>query len=546
LRKLRLLIFCWFFSLPILAHAVSCKVNMAKHLPDAQLPEADAALAARKFKQAVVIYQQALSKGPGNPSLHAALAEAYLAQGELSQAEAVVTAAAAQTPRSAVLETVLAEVQYYEGRPWDAQDTIGSALANDPCYPDAHVIQGQLLNLLSMHASAAKQIAIAHQLAPHNTNTLMRYAETLTPSEATATLNSYLDAEKGLDASTRKVLEQKLKNYQEGADDSQQGCTLASTASAAEIPLRPILGKTAMRAHAVGLDVQINGHESHLEVDTGAGGIILSEYAASRAGLKYSDKTQIWGIGNGGAQKANTVNVPSIRIGSLEFHNCRVTIAKRSMTNFDLDIGDGIIGLDMMSRFLVTLDYPGLKLRLDPLPSPVEATPQPALALVSSSASQPDGSLPLQDRYIAPEMKDYSTAFRVGFDFLVPADISTKEMPNGSQVKLFLLDTGALRTTISPDVASSVTRVHSDRGVEVRGLSGAITDIYSADLVTFRFAHVALVSKDVVAFNSPGIGGIQISGMIGASALRQCVVHLDFRDGLVKLDCAKDQGAGSH
>jgi hypothetical protein len=98
----------------------------------------------------------------------------------------------------------------------------------------------------------------------------------------------------------------------------------------------------------------------------------------------------------------------------------------------------------MMTRFLVTLDYPGLKLRLDPLPSPVAATPQPALALVSSSASQPDGSLPLQDRYIAPEMKDYSTAFRVGFDFLVPADISTKEMPNGSQVKLFLLDTGGL------------------------------------------------------------------------------------------------------
>jgi clan AA aspartic protease (TIGR02281 family) len=539
LRKLRLLVFCWFFFLSVFAHAVSCKINKAYHLPDAQLPEADAALAMRNFKQAAVIYQQALSKEPDNPSLHAALAEAYLDQGEVFQAEAVITAAAAQAPHSAILESVLVEVQLQEGRPWDAQDSVDRALADDPCYPDVHLAEGRLLNLLSMHASAAKQFAIAHQLAPHNTDALTYYVGTLTPSAAAAALSSYLNAEKGLDTAVRNALEQRLKNYQARSDDSPQDCTLASTSSVAEIPLRPILGNSAMQARAVDLDVQINGRKAHLQVDTGAAGIILSEYAAGRAGLKYSDKTQIAGIGNGGLQKANSVNVPSIRIGSLEFHNCKVTIAKTWIPNSNLDIGDGIIGLDMMSRFLVTLDYPGLKLRLDTLPTPATVTPQPAL-------NRPDGSLPLQDRYIAPEMKDYSTAFRIGSDFLVPADISAKNMPDGSQIKLFLLDTGASRTTISPEVAASVTKVHRDLERHVSGLSGTVADVYSADLVTFRFAHVMLVSRDTIAFKIPPIRGIQVSGMIGASALRQCVVHLDYRDGLVKLDCAKDQRAGSH
>lgn len=546
LRKLRLFVFCWFFSVPVFVHAVSCKVNVANHLPDAQLPEADAALAARKFKQAIVIYQQALNKGPVNPDLKAALAEAYLDQGDASQADAVITTASAQWPRSAILESVLAEVQLYEGRPWDAQDSIGRALADDPCYPDAHLTEGRLLNILSMRASAAEQFAIAHQLAPHNTDALTYYVGTLTPSAAAAALSSYLNVEKGLDTAVRTALEQRLKNYQARSDDSPQDCTLASTPSAAEIPLHPILGKNAMQARAVDLDVQVNGQGTHLEVDTGAAGFILSENAARRAKLKYSDKTQIRGIGNGGAQKANSVKVGSIQIGPLEFHNCTVIIAKSSITNSDLDIGDGIIGLDMMARFLVTLDYPGLKLRLDPLPTPSGATPQPTTALISSSVNRSDGSLPLQDRYVVPEMKDYSTAYRVGNHFLVPVDISKKEIPDANEIKLFVLDTGAFHTIISPDVASSVTQVHNDRSFGAAGLNGPVANVYRADSVTFRFAHVKLVSKDIPAFNTPVIGGMQTSGLIGASALRQCVVHLDFRDGLVKLDCAKDQGAGSN
>jgi len=226
--------------------------------------------------------------------------------------------------------------------------------------------------------------------------------------------------------------------------------------------------------------------------------------------------------------------------------------------------------MDVFSNFLVTLDYPMRKLVLGPLP------PRPGEAAVAApqlntqndeadSAAEPDSNDPQDqhsgtssspgagshpagdkpephgpyDRYIAPEMKDYTKVYRVGHDLILPAQI------NGAMIKLFILDTGAFATTISPSAARQVTTVHSDNSMTVKGISGNVNKVYYAGDLTLRFAHMSQRVQGAVAFDTSQVSnnaGMEISGFLGASTLYLLTIHIDYRDGLVKFDYDPNRG----
>jgi hypothetical protein len=222
-----------------------------------------------------------------------------------------------------------------------------------------------------------------------------------------------------------------------------------------------------------------------------------------------------------------------------------VTIYDRQKIRLDdgstvaVDESDGLIGMDTLRQFLVTLDYPHGKLQLSPLPA-IPNVPQEAPRLETGSEPQlvAGNQTPHStwtDRYVAPEMKDYANAYRVWHDFVVPASIGK------GKIRLFILDTGAFRTLVTTDAAQDAGKLHRDQtGEVVVGLSGRVRDLYYIDQITFNFAHISVVTNQTPAVRAADLGldhhAMQISGYIGASALRQCVVHLDYRDGLVKLD----------
>jgi hypothetical protein len=127
----------------------------------------------------------------------------------------------------------------------------------------------------------------------------------------------------------------------------------------------------------------------------------------------------------------------------------------------------------------------------------------------------------------------------VGHELILPASL------NGNKLKLFIMDTGAFATTISPAAAREVTKVHRDGSMEVEGLSGTVDKVYSADEITFGFAHIGQKVRNVVSFDTAKISkdeGIEISGFIGATALQQLTIHIDYRDGLVKFDYDAKRG----
>ena len=144
---------------------------------------------------------------------------------------------------------------------------------------------------------------------------------------------------------------------------------------------------------------------------------------------------------------------------------------------------DGLIGADVFGSYLIDIDIPEQKLRLSPLPkrpdetaavtgldSEGESRSNPEDKAESSSdqnaasangASQPVEHRPPRprlpkDRYVAPEMADWTPVFRFGHELLIRTRV------NDSQPMLFLIDTGASVNFISTRAARQVTKVGSD------------------------------------------------------------------------------------
>jgi hypothetical protein len=188
----------------------------------------------------------------------------------------------------------------------------------------------------------------------------------------------------------------------------------------------------------------------------------------------------------------------------------------------------------VFSSFLVTLDYPARKLSLSQLPArPGEAETAAKLGEESDDADGVAATRVAYDRYVSPEMKDYTPVYRRGHMLMLPVSL------NHSRLKLFILDTGAWATSISPTVARELTKVHGDDDLHVKGLSGEVKRSYVADKVTFTFARVSQQIEGVAAFDTSSLGqdlGLEIAGFLGARTLEQTTIHIDYRDGLVKLD----------
>src|SRR5712691_289626 len=213
----------------------------------------------------------------------------------------------------------------------------------------------------------------------------------------------------------------------------------------------------------------------------------------------------------------------------------------------------GLIGADVFQKFLVEIDFPNEKLKLSQLPKrPGEIEQKLALNSQDDDADDSDtpevkaGAKPAenkttdakpptlasgpQDRYIAPEMQSYTRVLRFGHDLLVPTSIGN--VPS----KLFLMDTGATMNAISPAAAREVTKVHGNSDMIIKGISGKVNDVFSANKAVLTFGHLRQENQDMTAFDTKNISdsvGTEISGFLGFTILRFLDIKIDYRDALV-------------
>jgi predicted aspartyl protease len=102
--------------------------------------------------------------------------------------------------------------------------------------------------------------------------------------------------------------------------------------------------------------------------------------------------------------------------------------------------------------------------------------------------------------------------------------------------KLFLIDTGATMSSISPAAAREVTKVHGDSDTVVKGISGKVNDVFSANKAVLSFGHVRQENQDMISFDTKNLSddvGTEISGFLGFTTLRFLDIKIDYRDALI-------------
>jgi predicted aspartyl protease len=531
-------------AMPRLVLAISCNVA-APHVPS----PARALFLHGDYEGAIRLYNEALTHAPFDPGLTAELSDVLLHQQKVREANDLVAKALAVHPQSAVLGTALGFVQFRAGTPWLAAQTVNRATKLDPCYARARLLNVELFRLNSLFKAAAAELKTAHLLDPYDLDIRLAWLQTLPLAERIQALEGYLNSPTGADPDDQRQLRFYLGHLKRFASQPRKPCLLTSKSKSTELPFARIM-RDATHVRAYGLDVKLNNHSARLEVDTGADGLFISRSIARQAGLQEFSTTEIGGVGDEGRKAAYTAYVDSISIGSLEFHDCAVTVMdSRNVVGID-----GLIGANVFSRFLVTLDYPMRKIELGPLPPRPQdtAASPPSLATdteensANENAGHEDKEQPRpvaakgpHDRYIAPEMADWTKVYRMGDKLLIPAAL------NQTVERLFVLDTGAFSTVISPEAARAVTKVHKDYGMQVSGVDGKVKQVYSTGKVTFDFANLRQPAEQVVAFDTSELSkhmGLEISGFLGINTLGQLQVKIDYRDALVKFEYDPKRG----
>ncbi len=540
------------------AFGISCPV--IKHNPPS---DAEKALLAGDYAKAENLYRAAAAARPGDVDATAGLVRALLHQQKVQEAADVVKvalaaatnpAAPAAAPNVAALVTLRGEVEFRQGKPWAAEKTVLDSYKLDPCNPQTRMLYARIARANSRLATARQQVTLAHQFDPDDPEIRGAWMNTLPLKEHIAAMEEYIASGAITDPDKVKSQQKTLDWMKKLAEEPPKLCRLASGGAPAEIPLEDLVqeqhGNLATTAYALAVD--INGHHGLLQMDTGASGLSISKALAEHAGLKSGTAAAIGGIGDEGPQHGYRAYADSIRIGGLEFRDCSVTVLEKAPVD-----RDGLIGTDVFSSFLITLDYPMHRVKLDPLPlnpSQAAAAP-PSLSVASADAPEPqresselgtaatNAPAPpkpqIFDRYIAPEMKDWVPVYRAGHYLITPGSL---RLPD---VKLFVLDTGAWTTTVSPEAAREVTKVDLNTNLTITGLNGKVEHGYVAEMLDIKFGGISKHELGVPAFTMEKQSsevGMELAGLLGADILEELTIHIDYRDGLVKLEYDPKRG----
>jgi tetratricopeptide (TPR) repeat protein/predicted aspartyl protease len=496
------------------------------------------------FGSAAEKYQAALQQDPKSGEAYAGLARAYLRQEKVDLALEAATKGAAAVPGSVAAHVALGEVYFRQARMGEAEKEFVQVVNGGATDARAFFGLATLYSAYSLHARAKRMLDRAHALAPDDPEIQERWMTSLNRPDRIRSLEAYLSSPANGDPESRKDLQVYLHRLQEVARQPGRTCRLVTKLTSTETPLQPIL-VDATHLSGFGLNVKINGQSSRLLLDTGAGGILINKNLAKRAGIQSVFTSSIGGIGDKGDVGGYFGYADSIKVGELEFRNCMVEVSDRRSI-----IGrDGLIGADVFSHYLVTIDFLWQKLKLEELPRrPGEkeeevtldsaedadtGTAEPSAKGPGDKADSKAGAAAdsgPRDRYIAPEMQNYTRIYRFGHDLLIATRVGD------TPPRLFLIDTGAMFNTISPAAAREVTKVHSDPDTRVRGVSGAVKQVYSADKAVLAFSHFRQENQDLTTFDLSSLSksaGTEVSGLLGFTTLRLFTLKIDYRDGLV-------------
>jgi predicted aspartyl protease len=438
----------------------------------------------------------------------AAAARALLRDDNVAGAQSRIVKAMAASPNSAELYETRGELRFRQGDIPAADKDYRKAIELNDHLARAFWGLGQVYRAVSLHKKAQLFFWQAHNYDLLDPDIYRTWIGVLKRPQQIVELRKFLDAPPpGASHDDIEAARQNLEWDRTLGDRKLHGLTSQYTTS--QIPFTALL-YDPHRVRALALPVSINGGKPlKLEIDTGAGGILINSKAAEKVGLRKLLDIKVGGIGDEGERDAWLSLADTVRIGTVEFADTMVRVSDKK-TFPDID---GLIGMDVFSAFLVTLDFPKRMLRLAPLPNYVN-----------------DGEP--HDRAITPELQGFTGVYRYGHTLMIPTRVSD------SEPVLFVIDTGASQTLIAPDLARQATKVHRDDAHgSMKGISGKVKDMYVTDELFLQFAGFRQRNLDMSSFDFSKISraiGIEVSGFLGLPLLNLFELTIDYRDGMVK------------
>jgi tetratricopeptide (TPR) repeat protein len=515
-----------------------------------ELAAADQLYRAGKFAEAEAGYRALLNTESKLVPAQVGLVRSMLRQQKIDEALDTVNSALTVQSNSAALLAAKGDVQFRRAEMSDAELSYLAAKKLDRQEVHAYLGLARLYRSYSMYRTAYGELQIAHEIAPNDIEVQRAWLGMLPRKERLAALEAYLAGSHPDDEEETKGMTEYLEFLKATADKPIHACRLVSKVEQTETNLETTYAEDGRHIRGIGLSVKLNDRSVHLLLDTGAGGIMVSRKVAEKAGLTRISAVHYGGIGDKGLQGGHTAVADHIRIGELEFKDCVVAVSdRRSLTD-----NDGLIGADVFGGYLIDLDLPGERLKLSPLPKRPEDTVAPKSlnsegeeqanaeqkedSATEQTSKEPKSSTPgsetprrlPRDRYVAPEMVNWTKVFRFGHAILVPTSV------NDSKPVLFGLDTGAFSNILSLRVGQQVGKVSSDYRDRVGGLNGDVNRVYSSDKATLTFGHFRQPNLGIITLDLTNVSrrtGTEVSGFLGFAMLRQLEVELDYRDGLV-------------
>ena len=527
-------------------------IGQAHQIPtatDSGIAAAEQSYRAGKFGDAEVQYQALVKADPKSVAAQVGLVRSLLKEQKVDESLDTVNHALELQPNSAALLAVKGDALFRRGEMSDAEVSYLNARKLDAREVHAYLGLARLYASYSLYRKAYDQLKSAQEIAPEDIEVQRAWLRMLPTKERLAALEAYLAGPHPDDEEETKWMTEYLGFLKATVDKPPHRCRLVSKVEHTETKLEFMHGSDGRGVRGIGLTVQLNDRKSHLLLDTGAGGIIVGRKVAEKAGLAPISEQHYAGIGDKGLQTGYTAVAGRIRIGELEFEDCVVAVSDKKSVGEE----EGLIGADVFGAYLVDLDLPGMRLKLSPLPKRPEdvvaatslnsegeeqahadqkdASAQPNTAGQQSPAAnaKPAVSLP-RDRYIAPEMANWTKVFRFGHTVLIPTFV------NESKPMLFGLDTGAFANVLSLRAGRELTKVNAEDQLHVRGLNGEVNKVYTSSKANLRFAHLQQTNLDIVTLDLSSLSrrmGTEVSGFLGFAMLRVLEIKLDYRDGLV-------------
>ncbi len=496
----------YFFCLFLIAMAAF--IEQAQASRASQLDKAQALLKEGDLSAAKAEVRRVLKLSPDSVQASVLLIKILLIEDELDLASEQIKKTLGRNPNDPSVLTAYGMYLLREGEFQKAEAQLEKSLRLNSKQAEAHLAMGRLsLSRLQFDQSLTffqKAIQLAPEMADNYFYISEGYGATRNYVEQTKALEKYLSLEPRFYPERVQNAEALLTFFR--SFENEVVGRVKDSQRSYEISAQPFFGLMIIEAY-----INDSGPYRFL-VDTGATSTVISNELIDQLKIPVIASAVAKCVGGTGKTATHLCKAAKLRFGPVEISNLPVS-------SFDNKIFqgliDGVLSTSDLADFLITLDYPGQRILLEPRGPEKGDKIRPVLPIDVTKLD-----------------------FRIfGNLILLPVSI------NGHVNRNFLFDTGAVMSALSKRQASFLgvneETPNAKVDIEFAGACGIAHSVLGVDKVLLSLGKIKQDYAKILAIHLGEISkevGSEISGILGADFYSKRVVKIDYRQGTIRIE----------